>query len=246
MIDLHCHILPGMDDGAESFPETEKMLEKAAASGVEVLAATSHYSHEGDQRYEETFEKARVLAEKHSITLLKGMEYDLQYIAEVPREKLRTVGETEYLLVDMNCNYIVHSMPNLFFELKLAGFQIVFAHPERMLPAKDLEILLKLLDENAIPIQLDMGSLTGRYGPLARKNAFHILDRGNCHLLGSDAHKAHHFQFEECRDLLEKRYGQGLFELLAEENPSALLSGKEMRSSPRRKTFWDKLFRRGC
>ena len=242
---VHCHLLPGMDDGARDLADTEKMLKAASDSGIEVLAATSHYSREADQRYEEAFEKARLLAEKYSVTLLKGTEYDLQYIAEVPKEKLRTIGETKYLLVDMNCNYVVHSMPNLFFELKLAGFQIVFAHPERMLPAKDLEELLSLLEENDIFIQLDTGSLIGRYGSLARKNAFHILDRGNCHLLGNDAHKARHFLFAECRSLLEKRYGKGLFELLAEENPSALLSGGEIIPSPRRRSFWDRLLHRG-
>ena len=241
MKDLHSHLLPGLDDGAQSLADTEKMLKTASASGISVIAATSHYSRETDGKYDEAFEKAENLAEKHGIRLLKGTEYDLEYIADVPREKLRPIGATKFLLVDMNRNYIVHAMTNLFFELKLAGFQIIFAHPERMLRADDLDKLINILTENDIYIQMDSGSLVGRYGHLARKNAFRILDRGGCHLLGNDAHKAHHFLFRECRAVLDKHYGPGLFELLAEKNPSALLAGEDLIPSPKRKGFWERL-----
>ena len=244
MKDLHSHLLPGLDDGAQSLADTEKMLRAAADSGISVIAATSHYSREMDGKYDEAFEKAAALAEKYGVQLLKGTEYDLEYVADVPREKLRPIGDTKFLLVDMNRNYIIHSMTNLFFELKLAGFKIVFAHPERMLQADDLEKLLDILSGNDIYVQMDSGSLIGRYGHHARKNAFRILDRGGCHLLGNDAHKPRHFLFRECRALLEKRYGRDLFELLTEENPSALLAGEDLTPSPRRKSFWDRLLRR--
>ena len=241
MKDLHSHLLPGLDDGAKSLADTERMLKTASDSGISEIAATSHYSREMDEKYDETFEKAEILAGKYSVRLLKGTEYDLEYVAEVPREKLRPIGDTKFLLVDMNRNYIIHSMTNLFFELKLAGFQIVFAHPERMLRADDLDKLIDILTDNDIYIQMDSGSLVGRYGHLAKNNAFHILDRGGCHLLGNDAHKAHHFLFRECRALLDRRYGQGLFELLTGKNPSALLAGEDLTPSPKRKSFWDRL-----
>ncbi len=244
MKDLHCHLLPALDDGAQTFADTEEMLKTAAASGIGVIAATSHYSPEMEPVYEGTWAKAGELAGKYHIRLLRGTEYDLEYIADVPKEKLRPVEGTKYLLVDMNRNYIVHAMTNLFFELKLAGFQIIFAHPERMLPLRELKVLLKLLEENAILIQMDSGSIVGRYGEQARSNARYLLDRGGCHFLGNDAHKAGHFMFRECRAILEKRYGQGLFELLTEENPSALLTGGEINPSPQRKSFWERFFRR--
>ena len=244
MKDLHSHLLPGLDDGAQSLADTESMLGSASDSGISVLAATSHYSRETDGRYDETFEKARILAEKHDVLLLKGTEYDLEYIADVPREKLRPIGETKFLLVDMNRNYIVHSMTNLFFELKLAGFQIIFAHPERMLRTDDLDRLVDILTDNGIYIQMDSGSLVGRYGHLARKNAFRILDRGGCHLLGNDAHNPRHFLFRECRAILDRHYGPDLFELLAERNPTALLAGEDMTPAPKRKSFWDSILHR--
>ena len=244
MKDLHSHLLPGLDDGAQSPADTERMLKTASESGISVIAATSHYSQESDEKYDETFEKAENLAGRYAVRLLKGTEYDLEYVADVPREKLRPIGDTKYLLVDMNRNYIVHSMTNLFFELKLAGFRIVFAHPERMLRPDDLEKLMDILTDNDIYIQMDTGSIVGRYGHLARKNAIRLLDRGGCHLLGNDAHKAHHFLFRECRALLDRRYGPGLFELLADKNPSALLAGEDLSPAPKRKSFWNRLLHR--
>ena len=244
MKDLHCHLLPGLDDGAQSLSETEEMLKIASETGNTTIAATSHYSPEMEVRYEDVWRQVSELAAKYSIRLLKGTEYDLEYVADIPQDKLRPLGDTKFLLIDMNRNYIIHSMVNLFFKLKLAGFRIIFAHPERMLPREGLKELLKLLDENGIFIQVDTGSIVGRYGDLARSNAFFILDRGGCHLLGNDAHKARHFLFRECRDILDKRYGQGLFELLVEKNPAEILSGFDPSPSQKRRTFWDRLLRR--
>ena len=244
MKDLHCHLLPGLDDGSQSLSETEEMLVSASGSGITTIAATSHYSPEMDLRYEDTWKAVCELAAKYSIRLLKGTEYDLEYLADIPPEKLRPIGDTKLLLVDMNRNYIIHSMVNLFFKLELAGFQIIFAHPERMLPRESLKKLLNLLEENGIFIQLDTGSIVGRYGNLAKSNAFFILDHGGCHLLGNDAHKAKHFLFRECRDILDRRYGQGLFELLAERNPAEILAGNDPWPSLKRKSFWDRLLRR--
>ena len=244
MKDLHCHLLPGLDDGAQSLSETEEMLKIASETGITTIAATSHYSPEMDARYEETWKQLSELAAKYSIQLLKGTEYDLEYVADIPQDKLRPIGDTKFLLIDMNRNYIIHSMVNLFFKLKLAGFRIIFAHPERMLPRDGLKELLKLLDKNGIFIQVDTGSIVGRYGALAKSNAFYILDHGGCHLLGNDAHKARHFLFRECRDILDRRYGQGLFELLTERNPVEILSGFDPIPSQKRRTFWDRLLRR--
>ncbi|MBR2434731.1 MAG: hypothetical protein IKB22_04595 [Lentisphaeria bacterium] len=245
MFDLHSHILCGLDDGAESMEEAEKMFARAGMNGIHTICATSHYSRNVTaEKYNAAFDAAKVLAEKHGINLLPGMEYDLCWMDSFATEEIRTIGSSSCILVDMNQDYLVHSMVNLFFEFKLKGFKIIFAHPERMLPPKELDKLMKLLKENDIYIQVDTGSLVGRYGSLARSNAFRVMDAGGCHLLANDAHKARHFLFPECKAIVEKRYGKGVFELLTEENPKALFAGEDLIPSKPRKTFFQRLFSR--
>ena len=242
LFDLHCHIIPGTDDGAKDEETACAMLRAAAAQGIGVIAATSHYSETFAAPYEASFETIRAHAEKLGIRLLRGCEYDLRYLSGLTRDKIITIGEkTNYILVDMNQPFIPHSMCNLFFELKLLGCSIVFAHPERMLGQDGLRKLLKLLADNDIFIQVDTGSITGRYGSEAKRNAFIVLDSGVTHLLGNDAHKPHHFLYPECRAIIERRYGPGVFELLAEKNPSELLNGGQMIPMPARPPFFARL-----
>lgn len=242
MKDLHCHLLPGLDDGAASLEETEKMLLRASRCGVDTIAATSHYSRETDPLYEEKWKEAEPLARKYGIRLLRGCEYDLIPLDGVPEEALRPLGDTRNLLVDMNSDFIPPSMTGLFFRLDLAGFKVVFAHPERMLAGEGLEKLLNFLTEKQLYIQVDMGSVIGRYGSRAEKNAFRILDMGICHFLAGDAHRAEHFRIDECRAVIDRRYGAGAFDLLTETNPSALLAGGTVRPLAKRKTFFQRLF----
>ena len=110
-----------------------------------------------------------------------------------------------------------------------------------MLGKEELRNLVKLLADNDIFIQVDTGSITGRYGSKARRNAFLVLDSGVTHLLGNDAHKPHHFLYPECRAIIERRYGPDVFELLTEKNPAALLNGETMIPMPARPFFFDRL-----
>lgn len=242
MKDLHCHLLPGLDDGAASPEETEEMLLRASQCGVDTIAATSHYSRETDPLYEEKWKATEPVARKYGIRLLRGCEYDLVLLPGVPEGAFRPLGDTDCVLVDMNSDFMPPSMTELFFRLELAGYKTVFAHPERMLSGESLEKLLDFLIAKRLYIQVDIGSITGRYGHRAAKNAFRILDAGICHLLAGDAHKARHFLVDECRDIVDRRYGTGAFDLLTETNPSALLEGGNLRPLAKRKTFFQRLF----
>lgn len=243
--DLHCHILPGVDDGASSEEKSREMLRVAAASGISHLAATSHYSRGLEEQYFAAFQRISALEEAKKLTLLKGCEYDYVFLSELSPERLITLGDSKYFLVDMNQHFIPPSMINVFFKFKLAGYRVLFAHPERMLEGREFDKLLKILNENQIAIQINSGSIIGRYGKIAQRNAFKILDLGLAKVIANDAHCESHFRFDECRKIVSKRYGDDIFTLLTVENPALILQNSAPLAMPlpERKSWWRSIFR---
>lgn len=234
MIDIHCHILPETDDGATDWSAASEMLLAAKQDDIDTIVVSSHYSQEGFAEYHRRFERLQDEAQKHGIRLLKGCEYDLSVLSTVSTAEVIPLGETKYVLVDMNQNFVPPSLLDLFFKLRLAGYQIIFAHPERMVSGDELLRLVDMLLDNQIYIQVNSGSITGRYGKSASQNAMRILDRGACHLIANDAHRDTHFLFGHCRRKLLQRYPASSVEAWLERNPEKLLAGKPLTLPPKR------------
>lgn len=224
MIDLHCHILPALDDGAESQQMTLEMLENAAASGVKVVVATSHYSHECEKNYDRVLAETSALAAESGITLLGGMEYDYDRLTEVPAEKLRGIGGSDYILIDMKQPFVPIGMEEVFFRLRLAGRRIVIAHPERLWGMRYAENLARLNAD--IICQINSGSILGRYGRESRRAAFEILQKVPECCIGGDEHRPGRFRFNECRRELERFFPQYAVEVWMDRNPARIVDGK--------------------
>ena len=233
MIDLHSHILPGIDDGPPETAASVKMLECAKAAGIEKLAATSHYSTRCREAYPALFREIEEHARRIGIELLRGCEYSLIDFAELDLTGLITLGGSRYVLFDLEQVFIPASMFELLFKVKLAGYRPVIAHPERMVEEDEFPHFLAKLMENGIYIQVNSGSLLGCYGRTARRNALLMLDRGCCHLIANDAHNRQAFRNREWRKFLVRRYGEENTRLLSEINPGHLLTNRELQGMER-------------
>jgi len=243
VIDLHSHILPGVDDGPAAAEASIKMLESARAAGIKKLAATSHYSARCLERYSAAFDEVGAHAGRLGIELLRGCEYSLVDFAELEPESLITLGGSRYVLFDLEQLFVPPSMFDLLFKLKLGGLRPVIAHPERMVEPDEFPHFLAKLIENGIYIQVNSGSLLGSYGRSARSNAFHMLDRGCCHLIANDAHHSHSFRNREWLKILIRRYGEANARLLSEINPDHLLANRELREMEPRRGWFDGFLR---
>jgi protein-tyrosine phosphatase len=192
LIDLHSHVLPGLDDGAADLDEALAICQAAAAAGIEVLAATPHVRDDYPTTAEQMEEALAALREAAGdiVRLVPGGELDLAEL-DRPREELARfalAGNRAYLLVETPYVGWPLDLADKLFRLRSAGITPVLAHPERNREVQERPELLESIVAGGTLVQLTAGSVDGRLGRGARAGAAALLDRGLAHLLASDAH----------------------------------------------------------
>ena len=241
MIDIHCHILPGIDDGAPSFSIAKRMLEAAAADGVDTIICTPHYSWGGRAKAGPIRQSLEPIAAAAGIRLLPGMEYFYSNVHE--EEELQPLGDSSFLLIDLGCPTLPPSTGELFFSLERRGYQIIIAHPERYLTDFDS---CKELSRLGAFFQLNADSFLGRNGTSCRRMAERMIRSGYCHFIASDAHGEHRtFRLGECRRRIEADCGAAFSELVMERNPQRLLKNLAPETPAIARNWLSRLFRPG-
>ena len=198
MIDLHCHILPGVDDGAASEEESCMMARMAAESGVTALAATPHcgvpgqFENFADERLMDRFSALERLLEREHVPLRLYTGMEVFVTEQTPRHlregRLLTLGGSRYLLVEFGFDEEPDFADRMLGELLEAGVVPVVAHPERYHFVQPQPECLLRWAEMGCALQVNKGSLLGRFGRRAAQAARWCLGEGCVHLLGSDAH----------------------------------------------------------
>lgn len=228
MIDIHSHLLYGVDDGSRSFESSLKMLEAAAKDGVTSIVLTPHFSSGIFEKMQERIEKLRPEAAKFNIELFTGCEYDFSHLST--QEKLITLGEeSPFVLVDFCLSFIPPIARNFLFDWQAKGYQIIIAHPERLFCKADLPVLQDWVEGN-IYFQLNAGSFRGDYGRGVRRFAKVLVKKGLCHIIASDAHSTKNYngQIPFCRKYISKRLGTESEKVLFEENSRRIFDGKSL------------------
>jgi protein-tyrosine phosphatase len=238
MIDIHTHILPGLDDGARDLDESLAMAETALRYGVSALVATPHIAN-GDPLWREKIQRQvdhlSVELEKQGIPLkvFLGAEYRADYtlFRHLEGGGLVTINDTgKYLLLELPFQAIPRFWGDLIFELGLKGLASILCHPERNEDLMSHPDELIPFVERDVFIQVNLGSLAGLYGSRARKTARYLLEHGLVHLLASDSHNP-----GLQRNILGKglaRLGKWVSEeevrIFTEENPRRVIEGEPL------------------
>lgn len=254
MVDLHCHILPDVDDGARNIEESLEMLRKSAAAGVEVVVATPHlirgvYEMDSYTRLQMTAELQEA-ADQHDIRIQvkPGVEYYLspQILEDLDRlEKFTINNNGRYLLVELPMQDIPLFTGNIFSTLKAKGITPVLAHPERNLRiCQNPNILFDLIAKGCIP-QINAGSILGYYGGESRKTALKLLTHGLANVIASDMHSPDSLTMDQAVPVVEKLLGKERASRLFTETPRQILAGevfqqkeKPQQFETQKKRFW--------
>lgn len=232
MIDIHCHLLYGVDDGPKTIEESVAMLEEARNQGIEAIILTPHYRHGMFAYPKETIEEHFLLlqayAAKLGITLALGTEYHVngQVVESMGNGRCRTLAGSHYVLSEYShateFAYIYQSAQ----EMILHGYIPVIAHTERYeCMTADLERASQLRELGAW-IQLNADAILGLEGRVTRKFCKKMLCEGLADVVASDSHgiKDRACHMNDCRKFLEKKYDADYAKRLLLENPLKILS----------------------
>jgi protein-tyrosine phosphatase len=246
MVDLHCHILAGLDDGPENIEISVAMAESAIADGITHVVATPHANNRYFFDYSRVRSLRAELQEKIGTRLILATGCDFHLNPE-NLDALREdaprfcINQRDYLLVEFNENSIPPAMDQTLHEIQLLGLRPVITHPERnSILRLQTQRLAKWVRLGCF-IQVTAGSLTGVFGPGAQKDALRWMAAGMVHVVASDAHntRGRPLKLQSAFDLVQKQFGEGKARALFVENPMAAFEGRDLPHVPELRDEFD-------
>ncbi|MDO7786888.1 phosphotransferase [Desulforamulus aquiferis] len=266
MIDIHCHILPCLDDGPESMELSLEMARTAVKEGVTAVIATPHcisgvfYNERKDVVPVMEAFKHRLNMEGIALDIYPGLEIRLEpnIAAKVAdRQLLSLCDQGKYLLVELPLSSVPPNTGQVVFECMLKGIRPIIAHPERNKEIiENPQLLFKMLEKGCL-VQITSGSITGDFGSGVQNFTKEILKHGWVHFVASDAHHPikRPLKLKEARLVTAQLSSEDNAKLLFEENPLKVIRGETIenhevlpfpkgRSSiKKRKGFWSALWK---
>lgn len=232
-VDIHCHMLGGVDDGARDDAEMFKMLDIAYSTGTRALCLTPHFNPKyygmNAEVSSEVFDRlTKYAAEKYpDMKLLLGNELNYFFGADeyLVSGECRTVDSGNKVLVDFNFDISFFEIKTALFQLKSQGFVPIFAHAERYDCIKSPFSSLKELKEAGIYIQLNANSVTGEWGRKIQKKALKIIKLGLADAVASDGHGINDRvpRLDEAEAALTKYFDANIADRLLRRSPGRLL-----------------------
>lgn len=233
MIDLHCHVLPGIDDGAPTIDDSIAMLDAYAGLGVRTVVATPHLTVPLDPEYAARIDAAVAevapLARQRGIFLARGFEIALapDSARHIAVDHRLTLAGSDVVMVDLPFTEWPLYADDALFAVQATGYRVLLAHPERYPGIQDDPAKAEDLVARGILLQVTIGSFAGAFGSRARRSAEELLARGLVHILATDAHSAGHRMAAVPAGLARLRQlaGEAQVQRATVEAPASLLNG---------------------
>ena len=242
MVDIHCHILPGFDDGAATMEEALAMAKIAVSSGVTDLVVTPHFPGTAVSlrrlgKLVDLYNQLNRALHRGKIPLRIHLGAEILCLPETPqlaaRKELPTIADTSFILTEFHFDVSAEYMNDMLHALRSAGYTPVIAHPERYEAVQRSPRLAAYWFQCGYVLQLNKGSLLGYFGKRVQSTAIGLLEGGLAHLIATDAHSPHHRtpNMRHLRSWLQNRCSEEYIALLLKENPARLLAGRKMVST---------------
>ena len=233
MVDIHCHLLPNVDDGPSSWDVCLQMCEMAQADGIEHIVATPHANDEFRYDREALSRMLEELSQRVSgkLRLSLGCDFHLSYenLVEVLRNPSQyTISGTNYLLVELSDFSVPPSVSQSLHRLLAAGITPIITHPERnMVLRNNIHLLLEWVEDGCL-VQVTANSITGRWGRQAQQTAEWLMTHAGAHIIATDAHGVGSRPpiLSEALVAARKILGKSAAEVLVRDNPRAVVCGQ--------------------
>jgi protein-tyrosine phosphatase len=239
MVDLHCHILPGLDDGPATIEESIAMAESAIVDGVTHVVATPH----SNSKYLFDFARVRRLRDElqakvgDRLKIATGCDFHLdpENLNSLRRDAPQyCINQRDFLLVEFNEFSIPPSMDQTLHEIQLAGLQPVITHPERNAILRLQPDRLKKWIRQGCFAQVTGGALTVGFGARSHQNALRWIAEGLIHFVASDAHntRSRPLRLQPAYKVVADRFGEAKARALFHDNPLAAFEGRPLPHVP--------------
>jgi protein-tyrosine phosphatase len=218
MIDIHSHILPGIDDGAKTMQDSISMAKKAVSEGIHTIIATPHHMN---GKYENSKSdilplvsslNATLKEEKINLEVLPGQESRIygDILEDYQKGEILPLNQdSQYLFIEFPSSSVPRYSERLLYEIQVQGLTPVIVHPERNAELIERPDKLYRLVKNGAATQVTASSLVGYFGKNIQKFSQQIIEANLTHFIASDAHNVDNrsFKMEEAMDYIEKKYG---------------------------------------
>jgi protein-tyrosine phosphatase len=237
MIDLHCHILPNVDDGPKDLAGSVEMAKQAVQQGIKTIIATPHhrnekYENHGQTIFRQVEEFNRVLkSENLDLTVLPGQETRIfgEMVEGLESGEILPLNQGKYVFVELPSGHVPRYTGQLLFDIQLKGFIPVIVHPERNQEIiENPEVLYQLVKKGALT-QVTASSVSGHFGKAIKKFSLQLIEANLTHFVASDAHNtsSRGFKMVEAYDVIEKSFGIEAVYMLR-ENAELVVQGKSV------------------
>lgn len=256
MIDIHCHLLWGIDDGPKTLDDSIQVCSMLKNRGISRVIATPHYIV--DSTYQTNGASVISMTEQLNEALLQkvpgfevkpGMEVFMtpDIIDLIKCNEILTLNDTRYILVETSMNSIPNYMEDVFYKIQLEGYIPIFAHPERNSKIYMNFNLIEKLISNGVLIQINHDSIMGKYGKNVKRFTESLLQKGLAHFIATDTHYVNEYfkGVEYFSKFLIELIGKENAEILMDVNPLRLWNNSEVVniSVSKKKFFLKELFK---
>jgi len=234
VIDIHCHILPGIDDGPSDIQESIKMAKIAARDGITKIVATPHIKntlHPVTSIRDSIARLNRRLEELDiSVEILQGA--DVHAMLDISLLREYTINNTQYILVEFPHSHLPNSMKEVLFKMMVQGYRPIITHPERNVSVlKDPGAIFELINGGVLA-QITADSIIGTFGIDIQECSRYLLKKNMVRFIATDAHSSHHRKpvLSQGLKAAGKIIGKEEALKLVTVNPEAVVKGKPLRA----------------
>ncbi|MED1204707.1 tyrosine-protein phosphatase [Heyndrickxia acidicola] len=227
MIDLHCHILPGVDDGAQNLADSLEMAKQAVSQGIHTIVATPHHMNgQFENRKTSIQEKVTALnsylrANNIHLTVLPGQENRIfgEILEDYENDEILTVADhSSYILIEFPSGHVPRYAKPLLYDIQRKGLTPVIVHPERNAEFIENPNQLYEFVKNGAATQITAASVTGSFGKKIKRFTEQLIEANLTHFIASDAHNVHtrSFKMDDALDVVESKFGTDMVYYLTE------------------------------
>jgi len=212
-VDIHSHLIPGIDDGVKTIDDAIFILRQYEELGVKKVITSPHVVSDGYNN-----STATILAGRDKVReaiKLNGINLEFDAVAEyylddsiyekIEKKDLLTISDKNFVLVELSYLAKANNVSDLLYKLQVAGYRVILAHPERYpyYYEKDFDSYTSLKDRS-VYFQINLMSLSGKYGKGARAVAEKLIDENMVDFVGTDLHSAKHM--ESIKECMKEKY----------------------------------------